>query len=85
MVGVMSVSRVVIEEPKEIAILIEQDSLLKLAVTEAVKKEVTEYLLTLVALDRLTEDSRLSEEDVLEIGRLVKMAVQEKWDAESGG
>jgi len=84
-VGVMSVSRVVIEEPKEIAILIEQDSLLKLAVTEAVKKEVTEYLLTLVALDRLTEDSRLSEEDVLEIGRLVKMAVQEKWDAESGG
>jgi len=79
------VSRVVIEVPEEIAILIEQDSLLKLAVTEAVKKKVTEYLLTLAALDRLTEDSRLSEEDVLEIDRLVKMAVQEKWDAESGG
>ena len=78
-------SRVVIEVPEEIAILIEQDSLLKLAVTEAVKKKVTEYLLTLAALDRLTEDSRLSEEDVLEIDRLVKMAVQEKWDAESGG
>jgi len=38
-----------------------------------------------MVLDKLTEDSKLSEEDVLEISRLVKRAVREKWDAESGG
>ena len=35
-----------------------------------------------MALDKLTENSRLDEKDVLEIGRLVKRAVREKWDAE---
>ncbi len=42
-----------------------------LAVTEAVKKEVIEYLLTVMALDKLTEDSKLSEKDILEISRIV--------------
>ena len=76
-------SRVVIEVPEEMAVLIEQDPLLKLAVAEAVKKEVIEYLLTLTALDRLTENSKLDEKDALETGRLVKRAVREKWYAES--
>ena len=78
-------ARVSIEVPEEVAVLLEKEPLLRLAVAEAVKREVMEYLLTVIALDRLTEDSRLSEEDVLEIGRLVKRAVREKWDAESGG
>ena len=78
-------ARVVVEVPEEVAALLEKEPLLRFAVTEAVKKEVMEYLLTVMALDKLTEDSRLSEEDVLEISRLVKRAVREKWDAESGG
>ncbi len=77
-------ARVVIEVPEEMATLIERDPLLRLAATEAVKKEVTEYLLTIMALDKLTENSKLNEKDALEIGRLVKRAVREKWDAESG-
>ncbi len=78
-------ARVVVEVPEEVAALLEKEPLLRFAVTEVVKREVTEYLLTVMALDKLTEDSRLSEEDVLEIGRLVKRVVREKWDAESGG
>ena len=75
-------ARIVIEVPEEMAALIERDPLLRLAAAEAVKKEVAEYLLTVMALDKLTENSRLGEKDVLEIGRLVKRAVREKWDAE---
>ncbi len=78
-------ARVVVEVSEEVAALLEKEPLLRFAVAEAVKKEVMEYLLTVMALDKLTEDSRLSEEDVLEISRLVKRAVREKWDAESGG
>jgi hypothetical protein len=78
-------ARVVIEVPEEIAALVERDPLLRIALVEAVKKGVTEYLLTVMALDRLTEDSRLDEREALEIGRLIKRSVREKWDAESGG
>jgi len=76
-------ARVAIEVPEEIAALIEQDPLLRLAVSEVVRREVTEYLLTVMALDKLTRSSKLSEEDALELGRLVKRAVREKWDVES--
>ncbi len=84
MVGGERMARVAIEVPEEIAALVEQDPLLRLAVSEVVRKEVTEYLLTIVALDRLTESSKLSEKDALELGRLVKRAVRERWDAEGG-
>jgi len=76
-------ARVAIEVPEEIATLIEQDPLLRLAISEVVRKEVTEYLLTIMALDKLTGSSKLSEKDALELGRLVKRAVREKWDVES--
>ena len=78
-------ARLVVDVPEEVAVLLEKEPLLRFAVAEAVKKEVTEYLLTVMTLDKLTEDSRLSEKDVLEISRLIKRAVREKWDAESGG
>ena len=78
-------ARIVVEVPEEVAVLLEKEPLLRFAVAEAVKKGVIEYLLTVMALDKLTEDSRLSEEDVLNISRLVKRAVREKWDAESSG
>ncbi len=77
-------ARVAIEVPEEIAILIERDPLLRLAVSEVVRREVTEYLLTIMALDKLTGSSKLSEKDALELGRLIKRAVREKWDAEGG-
>ncbi len=76
-------ARVVVEVPEEVAALLEKEPLLRLAIAEVVKRGVTEYLLTVMALDKLTEDSSLSKEDVLEISRLVKRAVREKWDAES--
>ena len=76
-------ARVAIEVPEEIATLIEQDPLLRLAISEVVRREVTEYLLTIMALDKLTGSSKLSEKDALELGRLVKRAVREKWDVES--
>jgi len=77
-------TRLVVDVPEEVAALLEKEPLLRFAVAEVVKKEVTEYLLAVMTLDKLTEDSRLSEEDMLEIGRLIKRVVREKWDAESG-
>ena len=76
-------TRLVVEVPEEVTALLEKEPLLRLTIAEAVKKEVTEYLLTITALDKLTEDSKLTEEDIQEIGKLVKRAVREKWDAES--
>ena len=76
-------ARVVIEVPEEIAALLEKEPLLRFAVTEAVKKEVMDYLFTVMTLDKLTENSELDERDLLEISRLIKKAVREKWDAES--
>ncbi len=74
-----------IELPEELAVLVEEDPFLRRAIEDIVKKEVTEYLLTIMALDNLTETSRLSEEDVLKLGKLVKRAVREKWDAKGSG
>jgi len=74
---------VVVEVPDEVAALLEKEPLLRLAIAETVKRSVTEYLLAVMALDRLTEDSTLTERDALEIGRLVKRVVRERWDAES--
>ena len=76
-------TRLVVEVPEEVAALLEKEPLLRLTIAEAVKREVTEYLLTIIALDKLTEDSKLTEEDIQEISKLVKRAVREKWDAES--
>jgi len=79
------VARVVIEVPEEVAVLMEKEPLLKLAIAEAVIREVTEYLLAVMTLDKLAEDSKLGEEDVMRISGLVKRAVRERWDAESSG
>ncbi len=78
-------ARVVIEVPEEVAVLMEKEPLLKLAIAEAVIREVTEYLLAVMTLDKLAEDSKLGEEDVMRISGLVKRAVRERWDAESSG
>ncbi len=76
-------TRLAVEVPEEVAALLEKEPLLRLAITEVVKREVTEYLPNITALDKLTEDSKLTEKDIQEISKLVKRAVREKWDAES--
>lgn len=55
-----------------------------MVVEGAVKREVTQYLLTIMTLDRLTEDSEFSEEDAMRLSKAIKSAVRERWDAESG-
>ena len=76
-------TRLVVEVPEEVTALLEKEPLLRLAIAEAVKREVTEYLLTITALDKLTENSKLTEKDIQEISKLVKRAIREKWNAES--
>ncbi len=78
-------ARVVVEVPEEVAALLEKEPLLRLAIAEAVQREVTEYLSTVLVLDRLTEESSLDEEAVVELDRVIKRGVREKWDAKSGG
>jgi hypothetical protein len=73
----------VVEVPEEVAALLKREPLLRLAVAEAVRKEVVEYLSTVLALDKLTEGSSLDEETVMRLDRVIKRRLREKWDAES--
>ena len=78
-----AVAHIVVEVPEEVAALLEKEPLLRSAIEGVVRKEITEYLLTVLTLDRLTEDSKLSEEDVMRLSKVIKRAMRERWDAES--
>jgi len=77
------VAKVEVEVPEEVAVLLEREPLLRLAIVEAVRREVGEYLSTVLVLDRLAEESSLDEEAIMELDRVVKRRVREKWDAKS--
>ncbi len=76
-------ARIVIEVPEEVAALLKKEPLLRHAISEIVKKQIIEYILTITALDKLTEKSKLTEEDVMRLSKLINRAVREKWDVES--
>ncbi len=78
-------TRVTVEVPEEVAALLKKEPLLRLAVSEAVRREVIDYLTTILALDKLTEESRLDEESIKRLDKIIKEGVRERWDAESRG
>ena len=78
-----AVAHIVVEVPEEVAALLEKEPLLRSAIEGVVRKEITEYLLTVLTLDRLTEDSKLNEEDVMRLSKVIRRAMRERWDAES--
>ena len=78
-------SRVMVEVPEEVAALLKKEPLLRLAILEAVRKEVIDYLTTILALDKLAKESRLDRESIERLDKIIKGGVREKWDAESRG
>jgi len=79
------VARVMVEVPEEVAALLEKEPLLRLAISEAVRREVMDYLTTILTLDKLTKESSLDKESIKRLDKIIKEGVRERWDAESRG
>ena len=78
-------ARVMVEVPEEVAALLRREPLLRLAISEAVRREVMDYLTTILILDKLTRESRLDEESIKKLDKMIKEEGREKWDAERRG
>ena len=71
-----------VELPEEIHALIESDPLMKLAIEKIIKDDVTNYVLSVLTMDRLTENSKLTEEDIMRIDREIKGGIRKKIEDE---
>lgn len=67
---------ITIELPEEIYALIESDQFLKLMVERIVREDVVSYILSILTMDKLTEDSKLTEEDIMKIDREIKRGIK---------
>ena len=56
---------ITIELPEEIHTLIEFDPFLKMVVERIIREDIMSYVLSILAMNKLTEDSRLTEEDII--------------------
>ena len=73
---------ITIELPEEIHALIESDQLLKFAVEKIIKEDVVNYLLTVLTADKLTENSKLTEEEIMNIDEEIKKEIRRKIENE---
>ncbi len=71
-----------IEVSESIGVLLEREKILKEILAELIEKKLNEYLLTVYALDSLTQKSELTEEEILEIDKEVKKGIAKKWENE---
>ena len=67
-----------VELPEELALLLEEDPVLRILVKRVAEKSIREYLIKLLALDKLAEGSKLTMDDVLEVDGLVKKGIAER-------
>ena len=73
---------ITIELPEEIHALIESDPFLKMVVERIIREDIVSYVLSILAMDKLAEDSRLTEEDIMEIDREIKRGIRKKIENE---
>ncbi len=73
---------ITIELPEEIHTLIESDRFLRLAVERIVKEDIVNYVLSILAIDKLTEDSELTEEDIMKIDEEIKKGIRRRIEDE---
>lgn len=71
-----------IEIPEEIHALIESDPFMKLLLEKIVKEEAVNYALSILTMDKLTEDSRLTEDDVIMMDREIKEGIRKRIEDE---
>ena len=70
--------------PEEIAILLEQDDLLRSMAESILADELRRLLLKTLVLDKLAEGSELTEEDIAEIDKRIKRGLRLRIEAEIG-
>ena len=73
---------ITIELPEEIHALIESDPFLKMVVERIIREDIVSYVLSILAMDKLAEDSRLTEKDIMEIDREIKKGIRKKIENE---
>ncbi len=71
-----------IEVPEEVEVLMKTNPTIKLMIEKIIKDKVKEYLLTMLTMDKLTEDSKLTEENILELERDIKKSLRERIENE---
>jgi len=71
-------AEVKLELPRDLALLIEKDLLVRKAAERLLEEELASRLRTLAAADILLGRSRLTEEDVEELDKKVKRSVVER-------
>ena len=74
---------ITIEVPEEIYAIIESDALIKTMVKEIAQSEIMKYVLTILALDKLAESSKLMKEDIMEIDEKIKKKIYERMKDET--
>jgi len=67
-----------IKLPKSVAELIRRDSILRSLVESVAERNIMEVLIEIFALDQLLSSSRLTEEDIIELDRIIKTRAWEK-------
>jgi len=70
--------------PEEIAILLEQDDLLRSMAESILADELRRLLLKTLVLDKLAEGSELTEEDIAELDKRIKRGLRLRIEAEIG-
>ncbi|ADC64863.1 conserved hypothetical protein [Ferroglobus placidus DSM 10642] len=73
---------ITIELPEEIHALIESDPFLRMVVERIVREEVVNYILSVLAMDKLTENSKLTEEDIMKIDEEIKRGIRRRVEDE---
>ena len=73
---------ITIELPEEIHALIESDSFLKIVVEKIIREDVINYILSILVMDKLTEDSKLTEEDIMKIDEEIKRGIRRRIEHE---
>ena len=73
---------ITIELPEEIHALIESDPFLKMVVERIIREDIVSYVLSILAMDKLAENSRLTEENIMEIDGEIKRGIRKKIENE---
>ena len=66
---------ITIEIPEKIHALIESDPSLKAVIEKLVREDVVNYVLSILAMDKLAEGSKLTEEDITKIDEIIKKEI----------
>jgi len=67
-----------IELPKPVAELLKRDPILRKVVKNVAKRAVKDILIEILALDQLLSDSKLKEEDIVELDKIIKAEAWKK-------